>query len=441
MASRMSGLFRPPVAISPQVGRMAAANLFASLGFGMYTAGSAVYFTRHVGIPASQVGAGLTAAGLLWLPLSLYIGRFCDRIGARTAVVWTGAAQAVLLLAATTVHGLAGFLIVVTLLGVVVQGGWICREALVADVVTGDALVGISAYLRSLFNVGVIAGALLSGLALSWDRTPGYQALIIGSALAEATAAVICLRLPKYRQEHFGVSEVPLSDAVRDVPYLALSVLLGILAVGDTILYVGIPLWVLSQPALPPGLGAWLYGLNAVLVIGLQVRLSRAADTYRGVRRLLMLASIATAVSCLAVGASQGRSVLAGVLWLVVAVVLLSLGEVWSAAAGWKIRYDMAPPQAQGTWGGLFALGSSVNLVLGPVLVTVLTARYSAMGWVLLSLAFVAMTTAVVPAMSWALRTRAPRTGSWPETTTGGTAEDPAPYPAAPRSPIPDQRG
>ncbi|MFF4486770.1 hypothetical protein ACFY0F_09775 [Streptomyces sp. NPDC001544] len=90
--------------------RLVAAHLLGSLGFGLYASGNAVYFTRQAGLPVAEVGAGLTLAGLVWLPLSLYIGRFCDRTGARRATVTLGCAQVLLLVAATRVHGLWAFL-------------------------------------------------------------------------------------------------------------------------------------------------------------------------------------------------------------------------------------------------------------------------------------------------------------------------------------------
>lgn len=397
------GLRAAPSRLLP---RLVAVNLLASIGFGMYAAGSALFFTRHVGLPVSQVGLGLTVAGLVWLPLSIHLGRFCDRVGARRATLIMGMCQVVLLLAATQIRAFAAFIVAVSLLGVFVQGGWICREALVADLVSDDDRVRASAYLRSAFNIGVILGALACGLALTWDSGPAYLALILGSALAEAAATVLCVSLPPGPAAGERTGAVRLRHAARDVPYLVMSLLYGLLAVGDIILRVGLPLWVASHSALPKGLGAWLYGLNAVLVVVLQVPLSRGAETFEGVRRLLLVASFASTASCLAVAVSSTASALLDVLALVLAVVLLSLSEVWSSAAGWKIRYDLAPAHAQGTWGGVFSLGSSINLVLGPALVTLLVERYAALGWVLLSGCFLVVAAGVGPATAWALRTR-----------------------------------
>ncbi|MFJ4816063.1 MFS transporter [Streptomyces sp. NPDC088801] len=386
---------------------LVAVHLLGSVGFGLYASGSAVYFTRQVGLPVVQVGTGLTVAGLVWLPLSLYIGRFCDRIGARRATVGLGCAQVLLLVTATGVRGMGEFVVLAALLGACVHGGWICREALVADLVDPAGRVSASARLRSVFNIGVVAGALGCGLALSVDSAPGYLGLILGSALAEAAATVCCLGLPERRRGQVVRQDtVRLRQALHDRPYLALSLLYGLLAVGDIVLRVGIPLWVVAHAALPKGLGAWLYGLNAVLVVGLQVRLSRGAESFAGTRRLLLLSGTTAALSCAAVAAGGTGGALPGTAALVAAVLLLSLAELWSSAAGWKLRFDLAPDHAQGTWGGLFALGSSVNLVLGPAAVTLLVSHYGAAGWLLLGLGFLGVAALCPPALAWALRTR-----------------------------------
>lgn len=398
---------RRPIPLSGVLLRLAVVNFLASIGFGMYASGNAIYFTRYVGLPVSQVGVGLTVAGLVWLPLSIHLGRFADKVGARRATVVMGVAQVLLLVAATAVHGLAEFVVVVSLLGVFVQGGWICREALVAEMVDSEARVSVSAYLRSAFNVGIILGALAAGLALTLDDAPAYLGLILGSALAEGAATVLCLGLPKRAAgPERRADAVPIRHALRDVPYLTLSVLYGLLAIGDIVLRIGIPLWIVTLSGLPRGLGAWLYGLNAVLVVALQVPLSRGAETFGGVRRLLLLASFASTASCLAIAVSAGVPALVGAGALVVSVALLSLSEVWSSAAGWKLRYELAPARAQGTWGGVFALGSSVNLVLGPAVVTLVVGRYEATGWAVLAAGFLLVAAAVVPVMAWAMRTR-----------------------------------
>jgi MFS family permease len=404
---------------------MAAASLVASLAFGMYTSGSVVYFTRYVGLPATQVGLGLTLAGLLWLPLSVFIGRFSDRVGARKATLITGALQVALLLLATQVRTPAQFFVLVALLGAAEQGGWVCREALVADIAEREERVGAAALLRSLFNLGVIAGSLLGGVALSLDSRSACLTLILGTALASALATCVYARLPETERTADASGSGFLRQALTDHPYLALALLCGVLAMGDSILVIGVPLWIVTHSTLPHGLAAWLFGLNSLLVVVLQVRVSRGATTLPGARRLLVRAGFALGGACVLIALSRRQPGPVVVGCLLLAVVLLTLGELWSSAASWKFRYDLAPEPAQGVYGGLFALGSSVHLVLGPVLVTGLTQRLLDVGWLSVAAGFAAVSLAAGPAVTWAARTRSTESGGLPVMTAQTMAEVP----------------
>src|SRR5689334_25435482 len=69
---------RPP---SPLTGRLAAQGLLFALGEGTFLTGSAVFFTKIVGLSAAQVGLGLTCAGVAAFLAALPMGKLVDRFG------------------------------------------------------------------------------------------------------------------------------------------------------------------------------------------------------------------------------------------------------------------------------------------------------------------------------------------------------------------------
>ena len=75
------------------------------IGTGMFLATSALYFTVIVGIPARQVGTGLSIAGLAALLGSVPAGTLADRVGPRTVQVVTLAVQTVKSKVSTAYHG------------------------------------------------------------------------------------------------------------------------------------------------------------------------------------------------------------------------------------------------------------------------------------------------------------------------------------------------
>ena len=213
--------------------RVALCSLVASIGFGLYTAGALIYFTRSVGLPLGVVGAGLSLAGGLGLLLSVPIGRLVDRWGARPAAVLFAAAQAILLATAVEVRASPGYLVLICLLGLAEQGGNIARGALIAAVADPASRVRLAAALRSAFNLGGTVGVLLAGLALAVETRTAYVALMLGSA---ALAAVTALLLLTVRVDRPQPSPVRRGRVVRDLPYMAVAGLAGLVTVSDTVL-------------------------------------------------------------------------------------------------------------------------------------------------------------------------------------------------------------
>ncbi|HEU4425629.1 MAG TPA: hypothetical protein VFR67_24100 [Pilimelia sp.] len=80
--------------------------------------------------------------------------------------------------------------------------------------------------------------------------------------------------------------------------------------------------------------------------------------------------------------------------------------EARTAAAGWALRYELAPEGAQGQYGGAYQLGGLLSATIGPTLVAVLTDRYEAIGWLALAAIFLAGLVVGGPAIRWARSTR-----------------------------------
>jgi Na+/melibiose symporter-like transporter len=78
----MEGL--PPVLPRERAVRLlAASTLVNTVGKGLYLTGSALFFTRSVGLSPPAVGVGLTISGLLGMVAGVALGLVSDRARAR----------------------------------------------------------------------------------------------------------------------------------------------------------------------------------------------------------------------------------------------------------------------------------------------------------------------------------------------------------------------
>ncbi|GIF50412.1 MFS transporter [Asanoa ferruginea] len=379
-----------------------AAHFFTSVGFGLYSTGTVIYFNRVVGLSPSQVGIGLSVSGLLWIALAVPVGRLVDRVGPREAAVVAGLSLALALAVAAHARSFETYLAVIAAVGFLEQTAIIAGNALLAGVVADDDRVPLLALLRSVFNVGLTVGVLLTGLAVAAGSPAGYRWLFLGAAAAAAAAAAVTTVQPRVAGAPAG-GRGPWS-ALADLPYVSLAVVGGLVTVHDVILGVGLPLWIVSWTQAPAAVAAWVIGLNTVLVVALQVRASRLAVTVDGARRLQRRACVAVALACVVFGLTRGPTAGPATALLILGVVVLTAGELWSSAANWRLRFAFADPTAQGQYAGVFSLGIALRGVIGPVLVATLIGGLRSIGWIVLALFFALMFLLINPVVETAGR-------------------------------------
>lgn len=368
---------------------MLAANAVASVGLGLYTTGVVLYFTRFVGFGASEVGLGLSLAGLSWLPLAIYAGRLVDRLGARRTAVAGLTVQAALLALGIAVHAYPLFLLFVIALGCCDQLTSVSRNALLASRIVGDQRVRLLAQLRSSFNIGSTIGVGLCGVALGLASPTGYRLILLVNAATCVVTALVLLRVPPDALTEEEVTEpTRRRPAVRDWPYCRLALLAGLVTIADTALTVGIPLWVITFTHAPRAFGAWVIALNTLLVVLLQVRLSRGASGIRNAERMLRRSSLAVAVSFIVLSTTSVTGPIPTIVLIAIAVTVFTIGELWSSAGLWRLRFDLAPQTAQGEYSAIFSLSTTVRTVAGPLLITFFVGDFGAAGWVSLAVLF-----------------------------------------------------
>lgn len=303
-------------------------SLIQMTGYGLYTAGSALYFVRAAGIPAERVGLGFSLAGLAGLALSVRMGRLADRLGPRDVGIAFAFARVALLITAVLIHGTAAFLIVIVCLGIAENGSRVARGALVARLVPKSGRVRTQAMTRVLTNVGFSIGVVVAGVAIAFNTRAAYASLILGMALAALLTALLSFRLPRTVADPAGKGAR--SGRTRyDFPYMAVSFVSSMTLIGDTVLTVGLPIWVVTHTGIPRPLAAWAILANTVLVIGLQVKFSSLGSTVASARKIQRWAFIVLAAACCAAAATDGRGGLLGSGLLLVTVALLTLGELW----------------------------------------------------------------------------------------------------------------
>ncbi|MGI5159044.1 MFS transporter [Microbispora sp. CA-102843] len=383
-------------------------SLVAWIGTGLYLTGSIFFFTRFVGLSPEQVGAGLTAAGIAGLAVNALAGRVIDATDARSVAMIAGIARAGMAILLIYAGSFIAFILLVTLLSISNRVREIAIGKLVANLAVGQNRVGVSAFIHTFSNTGFLIGAVLCGVTLGFDSSIAYCLMMLAYA---ATAVISVLSISKVpKSERHSVTKYSPNErtqsAIRDLPYLTIAMLCGVLMISDTVLTAGLPLLISNNQSIPSSVAPSLVALNTVLVIAFQVRASRNVGGAQTSQRRIRQAGFTGAIACvLCGGAAMGTSVVA-VAFLFAGVIVLTVGELLQTPTSWDLRYRLAPESKQGEYGGMFQLASGIPQAIAPGLLTLLITQTTFWAWVVLAGLHVVLIMLAGPCIAWVEATR-----------------------------------
>lgn len=384
---------------------LAAATLVNTLGTGLWMTVGALFLTRSVGLSVTQTGLALTWTALVGLVASTPAGYLSDRLGPRGVFVGALIGLAVSTIALAFVDSLGAYLLVAVPGAVFDAAQRAAKGAVIAGSVPADRRVYTRAYLRSLTNVGIAAGAGVASIGLVMDTRAGYVSLILGDAVTYLVAAAIVCRLPAIAATP-APAHGPRLMVLRDRPFLAFVLLDGLMATHFGLFDVAVPLWIAQRTDAPRWMIAVLIGINTTAVVLLQVRAARGTESLLGAARAARRAGFALLLACGLYSVSGVTTDAATIGLLVVGAVVHVGGELWHASAGWSISFGLAPAGSHGQYQGAYSMGLQLGQIVAPLVVTTLTLNGGVPGWWVLGVAFGVLGLLVAPVVRWALGTR-----------------------------------
>lgn len=362
-------------------------HLFDAFGNGIFLGGSAVYLTQVVGLSATQVGIGLSLAGLAGLASSTILGVVADRMGARptlSIVLFAGAAAYLLY---PLVLSPLSFFVLAAMIGALEWGCGPSFISLIAEFTPERKRVRVRAILRVLFNVGFGLGSLTAAVLTGANSELLIRLFPVINAATFVVAAILVLRLPKVDARPIAPGSARFK-ALRDVPFLRVVGVTTILALQTSVLTVGIPLWIVVGTGLPKPLAPALIAVNAVAVVALQVRASRGAESRQGATRVARLAGLAGCAGCVVLAASAGLPPWATLAVVLAGVVALTAAELWQVASAFSLGFELAPDDRRAEYLGAFQMTTVAQSIAGPVMVAALVGGGSGTGWLVVAALF-----------------------------------------------------
>lgn len=383
----------------------AAATFVNQIGKGLFITSAALFFTRSVGLPVYQVGFALGAAALIGLTAGIPVGHLADRHGPRMVFQLALVVQALAVACLVLVDSIPTLIACLCVAELAVSAGTAARGPLTRAVGAPNP-TRYRSYLRALNNIAVGGGALGAGVAVQLDTRVAYVCLILGTAVLFVLSAALSFHVP---------SVAPLAvpaggrrwPALKDKPYLTLTVLDGVMSIQNQVLIFALPLWIIGHTGAPRWFVGASVALNTVLVVFLQVRVSRGVQDNRSAGRTARRAGIALLFATALIAAAGGAPGWVAMAVVILGVVALTVGELWYAAASFELSFGLAPEHAQGQYSGLFGMGQGVANAVGPPVLGLLCLGWGEPGWLVVG-AFFLLAGQVIPlVVKWSDHTRA----------------------------------
>ncbi|WUE83917.1 MFS transporter [Streptomyces virginiae] len=360
-------------------------------GTGVWAASSVLYFTFVVGLDAGQLGLLLGAAGVAGIAGSPLAGHLADRFQVRTLLIGCHLIRLVALcvLLVVTDFGLLLLLFAVTHLG---DRAAKTLEMLFATRVAGERRSTYQALSRSSANAGYALGAGLAAIGLAVGTHGAYQVLILANALSFLVAAALVWRTREPSGAGLVVARPEVEEGTpaagagpwRDRGYLRFVLLDIPMHLDDSILGIGVPLWLVGHTAAPHALIPAFLVINTVLVVVLQLRVSARVDGPRQAAGAVALYGLTTLACCVFLAAAPAGGAWAASLILLAAAVLATAAELMRSVSSWELAVSLAPQRARASYLGVAGMAQSVQKSAGPLLLTGAVMAAGPVGWLAL---------------------------------------------------------
>ncbi|MEU1350684.1 MFS transporter [Streptomyces sp. NPDC005795] len=392
----LAQLRRPPGGRNARI--MLLALAIDRTGSGLWAASSVLYLTFVTHLSPQQIGVLLGVAGVAGIAGSPLAGRLAGRFPVRPLLIGCHLLRLVTLTLVLTCTGFAALLPVIaaTYLG---DRSAKTLEMLFATRTAGERRAAYQALSRSAANAGYGVGAGLAAIGLALGTTEAYRAMILANALSFVVAALLVRRTREPRDTvtvEVARNEAPGTAPAaphgtasprspwRDRGYLRFVLLDIPMNLDDSVLGVGLPLWLVSSTSAPHALVPAVLVINTVLVVTLQLTISNRAEGPHRVLRTVALYGVLMFACCALLAAATRCGTWTAAVVLLAAAVLVTLAELMRSVSSWELAVLLAPPDARAAYLGVAGMSQSIQKSAGPPLLTGVVMAAGPAGWLVL---------------------------------------------------------
>jgi MFS family permease len=324
-----------------------------------------LYITKRFEVGMTEVGLLFGLFSVASIVGGTIGGALTDRFGRKGMIIFGLITSALSGLTLGFVNVFTLFFAVVLFMGLFSNSAGPARQAMVADLLSEEKRAQGFAIIRVVANIAVAIGPIIGGFL----ATRSYLLLFICDAAASLLTAIftaLVIRETKPAspegepEETVGQTFAGYWKVLRDGTFVMFAGACILMAFVSMQLTTTLPVFLQNVHGVPEqGFGAIL-SLNATMVVLLQFLIIRRVERYR---QLMVMAAGMVLYGfgfCL-------YSFVSGYAWFLVAVAVLTLGEMTAVPPSQAMASNLAPKDMRGRYMAIFAFTWMAGVILGPL--------------------------------------------------------------------------
>jgi MFS family permease len=342
---------------------MAFGMLIGTMGSSMIWPFLMIYVSETLSVGLTVVASMMSLNAVMNLLFSFLAGPVTDRVGRKWVMVISLAGNGLCYVLMSFAGSVAAFAILMGLRGAFMPLYRVGSDAMMADMVLPEKRADGYAVLRMSNNLGIALGPAVGGFVASASYTIGFYiaavALITYSLLLvffaketlQKDSSVIAVK------ERFG----GYGQIFRDKPFINFNLIFTLTAVASSMIWVLLAVYTKQNYGIPEKLYGFIPATNAIMVVTLQILITRFTKRRPAVPMVALGASFYVLANLIiGVGFS---------FWMFwAAMVVMTIGELIMVPTATTYVANLAPADKRGRYMSIHGMTNGISMGIGPLL-------------------------------------------------------------------------
>ena len=323
-----------------------------------------IYASEKLLLPLAAVTSLMTFNSVSGLISSIVAGSLVDRFGRKGMMVIGLLGMAVVYLGYIPAIEFWQFALLMLLSGIFNPLYRVGTDAIVADMIEPENRTQAYSLTRMGRNVGVALGPILGGLVLSRSYNIGF---ISASVALTFFGLLTIIFLKETLQRDEGKSKDSLRDqlkvvsqALQNKAFTRMIASFTMMDICATLMWVVLAVYIKQNFGIGEAQYSWILTTNALMVIFLQVAITRVSQRHSPTR-VMPVGAAFYAIAMIFVAVSSS-------FWgFLLAMIIMTFGELVAVPTATAYVANLAPPDQRGRYLGFFGLTWYIALSVGPM--------------------------------------------------------------------------